>query len=128
MSFSPIFDAGPLIPAHTLLTLAAIALGALPKGTIQHHVSGACWIAMMTLVAVSSFIINEFRTFGPFSPIRVLSAVTLWALWSGLAAALRGDIARHREIMWSLYTLALIVTGGFTLSPGRRMHAVIFGG
>jgi len=30
--------------------------------------------------------------------------------------------------MWSLYTLALIVTGGFTLSPGRRMHAVIFGG
>jgi uncharacterized membrane protein len=132
MSFSPIFEAGPIITAHTLVAIAAIALGALqlalPKGTAWHRVAGLSWIAGMALVALSSFFINEFRTFGPFSPIHILSAFTLWALWSGIAAARRGDIARHRQTMWSLYALALIVTGGFTLLPGRRMHAVLFGG
>ena len=132
MSWSPLFTSGPIITGHALAALAAIALGALqlalPKGTFAHRGAGLAWIATMALVALSSFFINEFRTFGPFSPIHILSAFTLWALWSGVAAARRGDIAHHRQTMWSLYALALILTGAFTLLPGRRMHAVLFGG
>ncbi len=30
--------------------------------------------------------------------------------------------------MRSLYIFALILTGAFTLLPGRAMHAVVFGG
>jgi uncharacterized membrane protein len=34
----------------------------------------------------------------------------------------------HRNSMIQLYVLALLLTGAFTLVPGRTMHAVIFGG
>ncbi|MEI4231450.1 DUF2306 domain-containing protein [Roseovarius sp. D22-M7] len=132
MSLSPLLSAGPVIATHALVAIAAIALGALqlvlPKGTSYHRIAGLSWIAAMALVALSSFFIHEFRTFGPFSPIHILSAITLWALWSGIAAARRGDIARHRQTMRALFVLALVLTGGFTLVPGRRMHAVLFGG
>jgi uncharacterized membrane protein len=42
-------------------------------------------------------------------------------------AASRGRIEAHRRAMLSIYALALIVTGLFTLWPGRIMHRVVFG-
>jgi SOS-response transcriptional repressor LexA len=37
-------------------------------------------------------------------------------------------IRRHKYLMIALYGLGLIVAGGFTLAPGRVMHAALFGG
>jgi uncharacterized membrane protein len=38
-----------------------------------------------------------------------------------------GHIRQHRIWMVLLYILALLVTGLFTLWPGRVMHGVLFG-
>lgn len=131
MTFAPLFAAGPVITVHALLALVAIGLGGaqllMPKGTPLHRGLGRLWVGLMAAVALSSFFITEFRIFGPFSPIHLLSAYALWAIWQGVRAARKGDIAQHRQTMQLLFLLALIVTGAFTLLPGRRMHAVLFG-
>ena len=36
-------------------------------------------------------------------------------------------VAAHRRIMIILFTGALVITGLFTLLPGRIMHRVVFG-
>lgn len=132
MSWAPLWADGPVIAAHALLALAAMAAGAaqmaLPKGTLAHRVVGYGWVCAMAVVAASSFFIHEFRILGPFSPIHVLSAITLAALVYAIRAARQGRIRAHRAAMTQLFVLALLLTGAFTLIPGRTMHAVLFGG
>lgn len=115
-----------------MAAFAALALGAaqflLPKGTALHRGLGYAWILSMAYVALSSFAIYELRLIGPFSPIHGLSVLTLVSLVQAIRAARQGNIAQHQRIMRSLYFLALIVTGLFTLLPGRAMHTVVFGG
>lgn len=132
MNWAALWDDGWLISAHALAAIAALALGTsqmvLSKGTAWHRIVGYAWIGLMALVAVASFWIHQFRMFGPFSVIHMLSLLTLLALAHALHAARQGRIATHRTAMIQLYLLALILTGVFTLWPGRTMHAVIFGG
>ena len=42
--------------------------------------------------------------------------------------ARRHNVAAHRSAMIWIFTLALVVTGLFTLAPGRIMNEVMFGG
>lgn len=123
--------ADPLIQAHALVAIAAIIVGgvqlALPKGTATHRFIGRAWVAGIALVALSSFGIHEIRLLGPFSPIHLLSILALFGITHGVMQARRGDIAGHRRSMQRLYILALLITGGFTLLPGRLMHGVLFG-
>ncbi|MGI9345700.1 MAG: DUF2306 domain-containing protein, partial [Gammaproteobacteria bacterium] len=121
----------PPIPLHAFAAMVAIVLGAiqfyLAKGTQLHTVLGRLWVGIMAIVALSSFFISGFKTFGYFSPIHVLSAWTIFALVWGIYHARQGNIQRHKTTMKLLYGLALILTGLFTLLPGRVMHAVLFG-
>ena len=132
MDWRPLWEDGPVIATHALVAIFAIVAAtvqmALPKGKGPHRVLGYVWLAAMALVALWSFWIHEFRVIGPFSPIHILSAITLVTLVYSLRAARRGNIAAHRASMTSLYVFALLITGAFTLLPGRTMHAVIFGG
>lgn len=132
MNWQALWNDGWVISAHALAAIAALALGALqfamPKGTARHRVMGLIWVALMTMVALSSFWIHTFRMFGPFSVIHLLSGITLLALAHAVAAALQGRITAHRRAMVQTYLLALVVTGFFTFWPGRTMHAVLFGG
>ncbi|WP_158964998.1 DUF2306 domain-containing protein [Chachezhania sediminis] len=132
MALAPLWAARPPIPLHAVAAMAACVLGlgqlALPKGTRLHVWTGRVWIALMAAVAVSSFFIHTIRMLGPFSPLHVLSAVTLFWLWAGMRAARRGQIDRHRRIMLALFFMALLLTGAFTVLPGRVMHEVILGG
>ena len=82
----------------------------------------------MAGVAGSSFWIHDFRWFGPFSVIHLLSRLGLPILFQSIRVARRGNVAAHRQSMLQLNALALLPTGGFTLVPGRTMHAVPFGG
>lgn len=124
--------ASPLIQIHAVLAGASIILGglqfALPKGTNIHRLLGRSWVAIMAIVALASFAIHEIQVIGPFSPIHLLSIFVLIALFRSVRAARRGDIAKHRRSLILLYILGLIITGGFTLLPGRLMHTVLFGG
>ena len=121
----------PPIPSHALAALAAVVLGgwqlATPKDTRRHRALGLIWVGLMAYVASSSFLISELRLWGAFSPIHLLSAWTLFSLVMAVHHARRGNIGQHKIWMALLYVLALLVTGLFTLWPGRVMNQVLLG-
>ncbi len=131
MNLAALTSASPVIQTHAYAALAAIGLGAAQlsarKGTGAHRAMGMTWAGLMLIVAGSSFFIHTIRTWGPFSPIHLLSAFTFAMIPLAVFAASRGRIEAHRRAMLSIYALALIVTGLFTLWPGRIMHRVVFG-
>lgn len=96
------------------------------KGTPAHKLLGRVFVILMLIVATSSIFINEIRLIGPFSPIHIFTVITYAAVAQGVYQIRRGNVAAHRATMQSLYFLALMITGAFTLLPGRRMHDVLF--
>jgi uncharacterized membrane protein len=131
MSLAPLLDAAPAIPVHAFAAMAAFALGlvqfAAPKGTLPHRTLGWLWVALMALVALSSFWIHQIRLVGPWSPIHLLSIFTLVMLPLAVWKAHSHQVGAHRRIMISLFLGALVIAGLFTLLPGRVMHRVVFG-
>ena len=97
------------------------------KGTLLHKVLGRVWMALMLVVATSALFINEIRLIGPFSPIHAFVLVTYVGIASGIWQIRRGNVLAHQATMKSVYLGALLLTGAFTLLPGRRMHDVLFG-
>ncbi len=131
MTLEPLLAASPAIQIHTAAALVALALGTVqvvrPKGGGAHKWMGWLWVALMAVVALSSFGIHELRLWGPWSPIHILSVITLVGLWGAVRAVRQGRISDHRRIMMKLFWLALIGAGAFTLVPGRLLHQVVFG-
>ena len=131
MSFAPLFAASGVTIVHALLAMAAFGLGVAqlvgPKGATAHRIMGWGWVAIMAIVALSSFGIHGGRGLGSFSWIHLLSVFTLIVLPLAVLAARRHRHRRHAIIMISLFTGALVIAGGFTFLPGRIMHQVAFG-
>lgn len=113
------------------MALAALGLGVVQlfaaKGTRAHRLTGYVWAALMVGTAVTASFIYDMKVWGNFSPIHLLIPITLFTLWRGINAARRGNIRYHRISMLALFFMALVVTGLFTLLPGRAMHQVFFG-
>lgn len=132
VTLDPLLSATPPIPSHAMLAFAALGLGgwqlAAPKGTPRHRAVGWVWVGIMAFVAASGLFIHELQVIGIWSPIHILSFVTLLSLIYAVAMARRGRIAAHRRTMISLFWLALVVTGAFTFFPGRVMWQVATGG
>jgi uncharacterized membrane protein len=132
MSLAPLLDASPTIQAHAFLAFAAIVLGAmqfaLPKGVLWHRSVGWTFAFAMLFVAGSSLFIHTINTWDIWSPIHLLSILTLVTVPLAVWRAHRHDVARHRAAMIAIYAFALVVAGFFTLYPGRIMHRVFFGG
>jgi uncharacterized membrane protein len=131
VTLAPLLSASPAIQLHAFAAMTAFALGlvqlAAPKGTLPHRTLGGIWVAIMFVVAISSFFIHQLRVWGPWSPIHLLSIFTLVMLPLGVWRAHNHQVQRHRWIMISLFCGALLIAGLFTLMPGRIMHAVVFG-
>lgn len=132
MTLEPLAQAPALVQAHAAAALAALGLGSfqflLRKGTARHRIAGWVWVGLMGTVALSSFGISGYRQFGRFSLIHGLSLATLAMLAIGIAHARAGRIAQHRWTMIGIFSGALVITGLFTLMPGRVMNAALFGG
>jgi uncharacterized membrane protein len=132
VSLAPLLDAPLAIQLHAFAAMAAFALGLLQlagfKGTAWHRGRGFVWVALMLIVAVRSFWIHEIRLWGPWSPIHLLSILTLASLPGALYYAHTHQVRRHRDAMLGLFLGALVIAGIFTLLPGRIMHKVVFGG
>jgi len=132
MSIDPLFQAGPTVFFHAGAALVALLIGLLqifgPKGTMAHRILGWCWVLLLASVAVSSFWIHGLCLIGPFSPIHILSILTLIMLPLGVLRARRHRIMAHKKTMTGIFFGALVLAGLFTLLPGRVMHAVVFGG
>ena len=119
------------IPLHAIAALIAIILGAIQlymkKGGYLHKLLGRIWVGLMFIVSFSSFFIHEIKLWGAYSPIHLLSIFTIVTLGLAIYYVRIGDIKRHKKMMMALYGFALILTGFFTLLPGRVMNQVVFG-
>ena len=125
---TPAYTWTPVILAHTLLAVTAVVLGALllrgRKGHRGHRVGGWLWVMSMAGVAGLSFAIR--RPAG-FSWIHGLSVFTLVTLVTGVGFARAHQVQAHRRNMISLYLGALVITGLFTLLPGRLIGSALWG-
>jgi len=130
MTFDPILTASLPIQIHVASAICAVILGPIAllrrSRDIWHRRFGKAWVVVMFMTAASSFAISEFRVFGPFGPIHVLSCLTIYGLWQGVNAARGGNIARHQAEMRNLYFWAIGIAGIFTFLPGRRMNRAFF--
>lgn len=126
-----LFDEPSPIPLHAVIAMVAVLLGAvqlcMKKGTRTHKLIGWVWVGSMLIVSISSFLIHELKLWGDYSPIHLLSILTLFFIGRAVYFARVRNIERHKRAMIALYFLALILTGFFTLMPGRVMHQVLFG-
>jgi len=131
MSLKPLLDAAPTIPMHAFAAMAAFVLGlvqfAAPKGTLPRRTLGLIWVALMALIALSSFWIHQIRLLGPLSPIHLLSIFVLVLLPLAVWMAHTHQVGAHRRAMIGMFLGALVIAGLFTLLPGRIMHQVVFG-
>ena len=105
-----------------------IAIFSIKRGSMAHKALGWTWVGAMALTAFSSFWIHEIRLIGPFSPIHLLSILTLFSLVMNVRAARSRNIRAHQRGMKSLVFGALIVAGAFTFLPGRTQHQMFLGG
>jgi len=91
MTLDPLLSAPQPIPVHAIAALVAMVLGGLqlwgPKGTRNHRTLGYIWVGLMAIVAFSGFFIHVLKLVGPFSPIHLLSVLTLASLWYAIRAA-----------------------------------------
>lgn len=131
MSLAPLLNASPAIQLHAFAALAAFVLGliqlAAPKGTLPHRTVGWIWVVLMAIVCISSFWIHDLRMIGIWSPIHLLSIITLVALPFAVLHARHHRVEAHRGAMLKIFGGALLIAGFFTFWPGRIMHAVLFG-
>lgn len=131
MSLDPLLAAGFAVASHAVAAIAALLLGAVqlaaPKGTLPHRTLGYVWAGLMLYIAASGFWIHELQLRGRWSPIHLLSILVLVTVPLAVWRAHRHEVTAHKRGMIALYALALVVTGLFTLWPGRVMHAVLFG-
>ena len=119
------------IPVHAIMAMIAIILGgiqlSMKKGGTIHKLLGRIWVGLMLIVAISSLFIHEIKLWGAYSPIHLLSLWTIFILSVGVYYARVGNIKRHKQVMIATYFFALILTGFFTLYPGRIMHQILIG-
>ena len=130
MTLQPLLNASPVIQLHALAAVLALGLGVfqfwMPKRGLRHRYVGYSWAALMMVIALSSFFIHEIRLIGPFSPIHILSIVTLIGVPRAILAARRRNFVAHQRGMKIVFYSALVGAGLFTLLPRRIMGAMGF--
>ena len=131
MRLAPLLAAPLAVQIHAFAAMAAFVLGlvqfAAPKGGLPHRALGWLWVALMTVVAASAFLIHHIRLWGPWSPIHLLSVATLVMLPLAVGHARGHRVDAHRRAMIGLFIGGLVVAGAFTFLPGRVMHEVVLG-
>lgn len=132
MTLDPILYSVPLIQLHTGAALVAFFIGPFAilrrRRDAWHRAAGHVWVAAMVVTSLTALGIFEIRLIGPFSPIHLLALLVPVMLWRAVAAIRAGRRVQHARTMTQLYIMSMLVAGGFTLLPGRRLNAVLFGG
>jgi uncharacterized membrane protein len=127
VTLAPLLAAPPVIQFHAAVAALALTSGTivlvLRKGTPKHLVFGRMFAVAMLATAISSLWITGLWP-GHYSPIHILSIVTLTTVPIAILARRRGNIRAHATGMILNY-VGLLIAGAFTLAPGRIMHAVV---
>lgn len=131
MTLVPLFEASLAIKIHVLTVIPAAVIGGwmllARKGTPMHKLIGRIWVLLMAVAAISSFFISSIRLWGPFSPIHLLSIVTLVSCVGIVWTARSRRFKSHRNLVRSLYFGGIGIAGFFAFLPGRVMHEIVFG-
>lgn len=139
MDISHLTSAPWEVQLHTYCAITAFTLGVVqlvaPKGSLPHKTLGSIWIAAMITVAATSIVIRpailgyDLPLLSWFSPIHLLTALTIWGLFQGISAiTIKGKIVTdHAKHFKSMFLFGLVIAGGFTLLPGRMMYRIFFG-
>jgi len=127
----------PVIAIHTTFALSALALGPVALWSRLgravrprwHRAAGYAWVTCMLGAALSALFIRSSLAWSVwgFSPIHLLIGLTVLALIRAFVDLHQGNIPGHRQTMQSLYLYACIVTGLFTLLPGRLLGQLVWG-
>jgi uncharacterized membrane protein len=89
-----------------------------PKGTPSHKLLGRIWVALMLVVALSSFWIGG-------SLLHLLSIWTLISLAAAIWFIRRGNVRAHRGFMIGTF-IGLAGAGLGAAAPGRALHLLFF--
>lgn len=133
MTLEPLFSAPLAVQIHVAAVLPAAVLGAFlllwrGKGSSAHRLLGKIWMVLMVTTAFSSFFIHELDVWHGFSPIHILSVMTISSCFYAYRMARRGNIRAHRIAVIQIYVGGILIAGGFTLMPYRIMNQVVFSG
>lgn len=130
--FALLLDRHPLVFAHLMLALGALALGAVllwgRKGNTTHRSLGWAWVTLMAGVAVSGGFIRDYHlpNLAGFTPIHLFVVLVAWQLPRAVLYARRGRIEAHRQAMRGLYRGGCLIAGAFTLLPGRFLGTMLW--
>lgn len=120
--------------AHLLTVVPCIFLGAyvllVTKGTSQHRLLGKIYMILMFVTAIITIFLPAQvggTLWDHFGWIHFFTLLTLWTVPTAYYAARNGRIKAHKRKMLLLYFGAIIIAGGFTLTPGRYLYKVFFG-
>lgn len=99
------------------------------KGTSIHKRLGKVYMILMLFTATVTLFLPA--RVGPtvlnhFGWIHLFSFLTLYTVPTAYLAIKNGNIKVHKRKMILLYFGALVIAGGFTLSPGRYLNELIF--
>ena len=87
---------------------------------------------LLPLVIVAHYVsqlAGQWHTWTPSTqPVEVFLSLSPMPFPLAVWRARRHDVRSHRQAMIWIFALALVVTGLFTLAPGRIMSKVVFGG
>jgi uncharacterized membrane protein len=131
----------PVIAAHAAAAAIAVPLGALALFTRRgsrlhralgprlHKALGYTWALLMLVTALTSLFIRDFGlpNIGGYTPIHILTGVTLVSLPAALWFAIKGQVQAHRMTMINLYVGACLIAGLFTLLPDRLIGRWLWG-
>jgi uncharacterized membrane protein len=122
-------DLKPAVWAHLITIIVALILTPLlllqKRGTHLHRQLGWAWAIAMFSTAVISLFVHES---GPgFSPIHLLSVLTIIGVPLTIYAAHRHAVAAHRFGIRFAVTGALLIAGFFTFPFGRMMGRWLLG-
>jgi uncharacterized membrane protein len=121
------------IPWQVWIHLAtiALALALTPvilwqrRGDHRHRLFGYIWVAAMAITAALTFDIRLINR-GGFSPIHLLSALTLIALVRVVLTARARNRHKHRQAVRMLALGALLIAGFFTFPFDRLLGHWLF--
>ena len=127
----------PITAIHTTFALSALALGPAALWTRLgattrprwHRAAGYAWVTCMLGAALSALFIRSQLAWSLWGmgPIHLLIALTVFALAKAFVYLHQGNVQGHRKTMQSLYLYACVVTGLFTLLPGRLLGQQVWG-
>ena len=119
---------------HLATVVPAFAIGAFQlfrrKGTPSHKLLGKIYMVLMLATGLITLAMPAEvgpRLLGHFGFIHAFSLLALYSVPAAYFAVRRGNIQAHRANMIGLYIGGILIAGAFAFSPGRMLHAWLFG-